>query len=235
MTYSPPTHILLRRRTDAVSDEEVAYFERALQAQIRDAAHFHGLPAPGVTFVPPETSLGGEAVAIDLVDDDGEEAAIAHHGWAPGANFAWALVGVKEAPDWTVAASHEALEYLCNLRLDRWVDGPDGGRWAYEIADPVQADSYPMAITMFNHMRVVRLSNYVLPAFFGEQGPGAPTVYDYLNSLPAPFSLSPGGYAVVERDGQRTELGAGARRGNSTSPRATSRGTALLRTPGPRQ
>ena len=224
MTYSPPRHILLRRRTDAVSDEDVVYFERALGNQLRDAAHFYGLPAPGVTYVPADTSLGSEAVAIDLVDDDGRDAAIAHHGWMPGAQFAWSLVGVRETPDWTVAASHEALEYLCNLRLDRWVKGP-GGLWAYEICDPVQADSYPVAIEMMDRMRVVRLSNYVMPAFWGEpngMGVGAGDVYDYLGRLKGPWTLAPGGYAVVQSDGQRTELGAQAPGGSVPSPGASS-------------
>lgn len=244
MTYEPPRHILLRRRTEAVTDEEVVYLERALAAQLRDCAAFYGIEPPGVTYVPPDTSLGSEAVGIDLVDDDGKEAAIAHHGWMPGANFAWALVGVKEAPDWTVAASHEALEYTLNLRLDRWVQGP-GGLWAYEIADPVQADSYPVAITLFNHMRVVRLSNYVLPAFWGEpnHGGASATVYDYLGKLTSPWTLTPGGYAVVEsvagrarlvqiEDARGTELGASALHGTApTQPDPGSAQSGALEAP----
>lgn len=230
LTYEPPRHFLLRRQTDAITDEDVVFLERALARQLRDCAYFYGLPAPGVSYVAPDTHLPeSEAVGIDLVDDDGVAAAIAHHGYAPGARHAWALVGVRETPEWTVAASHEALEALVNLHLDRWADAPDGDRWAYEICDPVQAQSYPMGVEVMGEERVVRLSNYVLPAFWGQPQLEAPELYDYLSTLPGRFILAPGGYAVVERDGQRTELGAGARRGSSPNQaRATARGAALL-------
>ncbi len=240
MSYASPRHILLRRRTEAITDEAVVYFERALQKQLDGCAYFYKLPPCGVTYVSEDTILPStEAVFIDLVDDDGLEAAVAHHGFNPGANFGWALVGVREVDDWTVAASHEALEYFLNFRLDRWAEAPDGSRWAYEICDPVQDVSYPVAVDLFGTMKVLRLSNYVLPAFWENIEPddlvafGLSEPVDYLAKLTAPFTLTPGGYAVVERDGQRTELGAGARRGRATNQarataRATARGASLL-------
>ncbi len=223
--YQPPRHILIRKRTDAVTDMQAIALEKALARQLADCAHFYSLPAPGVSYVTEDTHLPTEeAVAIDLVDDDGEAGAIAHHGWMPGANFGWALVGCKETPDWTVAASHEALEYFLNLRLDRWAEAPNKARWAYEIADPVEADGYPMAIDVHGHVLIVKLSDYVMPGFWGDgRGP-----YDYLDRLTAPFSLAPGGYAVVERDGLYKGLGGGARHGSSATARVTSRAARLL-------
>ena len=234
MTYEAPKHIILRRRTSAISDGDLVALERALQHQLNDAGQAYGLPPPGVSLATPETHLpGAEAVAIDFVDDDGLEAAIAHHGWNERANFAWCLIGVKEAWSYERAASHEALEYFLNLKLDQYEAGP-GGLWPREICDPVESQGYPMRIEVWGEIRrSVELSNFVLPSFWQSDGRWP---YDYLGMLEAPFSLAPGGYAVVEgRDGQRTALGGGARRGSSAKARASSRAAWLLGAPTGRQ
>lgn len=228
MSYTPPRHILLRRRSEFITDKDLAFLEQALQRQLHDCAFFYGLPAPGVTLVTPDTHLPeGEALNIDFVDDDGEEAATAHHGWAPGARHAWALVGVKESLQWQLCASHEALEAFCNLQLEVYAPAPDGARWPLEVCDPVEALSYPMFIELFGESREVPLSNYVLPSFWLAAGRWP---FDYLGMLESPFTLAPGGYAVVERDGRRTGQGGGARHGSSARPRATSRAARLLGT-----
>jgi hypothetical protein len=227
--YDPPKHILLRRQTEVITDRDLGFLEVALREQLRQAALLYGLPAPGVTLVTPDTHLPtGEAVAIDFVDSDGLPDGIAHHGWNPGASFAWCLVGCKEAGwAWSVAASHEALEYLVNLRLDRWVaeSEDEEAYWAMEIADPVEEDHYAMAVARFGERRAVQLSNYVYPDFWV---PGSAGPWDKLRKLKGPFSLSHGGYAIVERpSGLRIPIGGGARRGTGAN-RATSRAAYLL-------
>lgn len=233
MTYSPPLHILLRRQTETISDRDLAFLEVALQTQLRGAALLYGLAPPGVTLVTPDTHLpSGEAVAIDFLDNDSLPGSVAHHGWVPGASFAWCLVGVKEARSWTVAASHEALEYLVNMRLDQWV--PEGAAdgdeppayWSKEIADPVEEDTYAIPVNRFGERRLIKLSNYVYPAFWQ---PGSSGPWDHMRKLKGPFSLSEGGYAIVERpDGPRIGLGGGARRGTGSTARPTSRAAWLL-------
>lgn len=229
MTYAPPRHILLRRQTDAISDRDLGFLEYALWGQLREAAALYKLPTPGVTVVTPDTHLpAGDAVAIDFVDNDGLPGGVAHHGWNPGASFAWCLVGCKETRSWTTAASHEALEYLVNMRLDRWVAESDEELvyWAKEIADPVEEDEYTTIVTRFGERRTVTLSNYVYPDFWV---PGSAGPWDHMRRLKGPFSLSAGGYAIVEhRDARRMSLGGGARRGTGATARATSRAAHLL-------
>jgi len=220
-TYQPPRHILLRRHTDAITDRDLAYLERALAEQLREAAAAYGLEPPGVTLVTEDTHLPtDEAVGIDFVDDDGLPDGVAHHGWNQRANFAWSLIGCREAERWTVAASHEALEYLVNLRLDQWVDDPDG-RWPKEICDAVEADSYEITVELFGAKRAIAVSNYVLPAWWSL---GMPGPYDRMSRVLVPFGLTFGGYALVERNGVLVDLDRGStRHGPSAPARATSR------------
>lgn len=228
MSYEPPKHILLRRQTDAITDKDMAFLERALYLQLRLCADAYDLAPPGVSVVLPESVLPQhEAVGIDFVDDDGIEAAVAHHGYSEGAKYAWSLIGVKETDAWTVAASHEALEMLCNWHLDQWVTAPNGDRWPKEVADPVESHKYPLAVDLFGGKRIVELSSFVLPSFW-EVGGLWPL--DHLGMLDHPFSVAPGGYALVERDGQIIDVS--ARR--SAKVRATSRVRALrARRPSP--
>lgn len=228
LLYEPPRHLLLRRHTDAITDKDMVFLERALHHQLRDCADYYGLRPPGVSVVTPETVLPqNEAVGIDFVDDDGLEAAVAHHGYSEGAKYAWSLIGVKETWSWTQAASHEAIEMLLNWKLDQWVTAPDGARWPREACDPVEAYGYPMTVNLpFGESRDVQLSDFVVPSFWDARGRWA---YDYLGMLGAPFTVAPGGYALVEHDGAMVEVGGSVVVGGSrrAKVRATSRARAL--------
>jgi hypothetical protein len=208
VTYTPPLHIMIRRRTEFISDADLAFVEKALAIQLREASAAYGFKPPGVTFCGENAIVGSnEAAGMDFVDDDGVDGAIAHHGYYAG--FPWSLIGCGETFHWELAASHEALEYLVNLRLDQWAAGPDGTRWPMEIADPVESDVYTIPVEIFGETRNVEVSNYVLPAFWreGSEGP-----WDRMGTLKGPFTLAPGGYAVVEIDGIAVDLyGSGAK------------------------
>jgi hypothetical protein len=221
MAYITPHHIILRRHTDAISNKDLAFLERALQHQLNECAWYYEVPRPGVTVVSPDTMIPTEeAVGIDFVDNDGIAEAVAHHGWNPGAKFPWSLIGVKEAWSWTLAASHEALEMFLNVRLDRWAVAPDGTRWPVEVADPVESYKYEVNVEMFGESRSIALSDYVLPSFWRPESTGP---LDFLGLLRAPFSVAPGGYALVEREGQVVELGGSKRHGPDARPRAVTR------------
>lgn len=230
MIYEPPKHILLRRHTDAITDADLAFLQSALFRQLRDVAGYYDLRPPGVTLVRPDAEIpSSEAVGIDFVDDDGLGGSVAHHGFMPGANFPWSLVGVREASNWTMAASHEAIEMFLNVRLDRFVTAPDGARWPYEVCDMVEGYGYPVSVELFDQVRDVQLSNYVLPPFWGEPSDllrGA-WPYDYLGVLNGPFSVGPGGYALVDVGGTLVELGSSKRHGPDVAKRGRSRVEAI--------
>lgn len=225
MTYEPPRHILLRRHTDAITDADLAFFQRALFLQLRDVAEYYGLRPPGVTLVRTDAEIpSSEAVGIDFVDDDGLTSSVAHHGFLPGANYPWSLVGVKEASNWTEAGSHEGIEMTLNVRLDQFVIAPDGARWPKEASDMVEGYGYPAYVDLFGEGRNVQLSNYVLPSFWQKDGRWP---FDYLGLLDGPFSVAPGGYALVDVGGTLVELGSSKRHGPDVPRRARSRVEAI--------
>jgi hypothetical protein len=206
--YSPPKHIVIRRRTDAITDGDLAFVEKALAIQLREAAAHYGLAPPGVTFCGESAVVAStEAAGMDFVDEDGTALGVAHHGYVAG--FPWSLIGVRETDYWTMAASHEALEYLCNLRLDQWVRGPGNTLWPKEIADPVESDAYNIEVEIFGEKRQVQVSNYVLPAYWDASNKTGP--WDRQGVLRGPFTIAPGGYAVVEEDWKIREVGASIR------------------------
>lgn len=91
-----------------------------------------------------------------------------------------------------IVMAHEILEAKVNPYLTGWVTMPDGRRMAKEICDPVEDLSYGETT---QSGRVVPVSNYVLPSYFDAHGQYP---YDKMGKLTAPFSLTPGGYYVVE-------------------------------------
>lgn len=228
MNYQPPRHIMLRRRTELIGDEDMAFLEKALAIQLREAAEHYELDPPGLTFCSEHAIVSSvEAAGMDFLDDDGVPQAVAHHGYFAG--FPWSMVGVGETFNWTAAASHEALEYLCNLRLDQWVIGPEGTRWPKEIADPVESDTYVITVELFGERRDIHVSNYVLPAYWREGSKGP---WDRLGLLKGPFTIAPGGYAVVEKDGEIVEYGTSARHDLHKAPRPSSRAWQIIRAHG---
>lgn len=224
--YQPPRHIIIRRRTDFIDDEDLLFFEKALAIQLREAAEAYGLDPPGVTFTGTTALVSSvEAAGMDFMDEDGLDGAVAHHGYYAG--FPWALVGCRETSSWTLAGSHEGLEYLCNLRLDQWIAGPRGTRWTKEIVDPVESDMYAVQVEINGRARRVMMSNYVLPAYWREGSDGP---WDRLGILRGPFTIAPGGYAVVESDeGEIVEYGSSARHPAGKRRAVASRAAQVMR------
>ncbi len=100
--------------------------------------------------------------------------------------------------------SHEVLETIGDPTADRWVRMPNGSEIAVEVADPVQGDSYAQEATVLGETRQIKVSNYVLPAFFDANATG---LFDRLGNVKAPFGMSAGGYeAVLDAGGNETDV-----------------------------
>lgn len=100
--------------------------------------------------------------------------------------------------------SHEVLETMGDPTADRWVKMPDGTELAVEVCDPVQGDSYMVTTTVLGEDRQIKLSNYVLPAFFDPSMKGP---WDRIGTLSAAFGMSRGGYeAVISPDGNEHDI-----------------------------
>lgn len=92
----------------------------------------------------------------------------------------------------SLVSSHEVAEMLLDPLANKMITTPRGRVVAYEICDPVQAE-------WFTGPNLLRLSNFVLPGWFG----GPPVIhngkpfYDYLGTCQQPWEIRPGGYIPV--------------------------------------
>ena len=81
--------------------------------------------------------------------------------------------------------SHELLELLGDPNADEFRSYVDGYEYALELCDAVESDTYVID--------GVEVSNFVLPAFFGNDQTAR---VDYLGKLARPFETGVGGYQV---------------------------------------
>lgn len=136
-----------------------------------------------------------------LIVDDIPEApnALAYHSITPAGRpmlrLGWETIKanggtlIKGGGSMSSAMSHEVLETIGDPYVGWWSDFDGTREIALEVCDPVQGDSY--------EIDGIAVSNFVGPRYFS-QGPGP---YDYMGSLTAPLTLSPGGYIVLREDG----------------------------------
>jgi len=116
-----------------------------------------------------------------------------HTQTSGGVDYAEALAPAArpagEAIDGTTT-SHEVIETFGDPTCNAYVRGPSGRRLARELADPVEADAYPISVRIGPETRQVMVSNFVLPSWFH----GGPGPYDHLKRLDLPEELTAGGY-----------------------------------------
>lgn len=113
----------------------------------------------------------------------------------------------------SVALSHEVAETIADEGCNLLATGSDGKGYAREACDPVEQQSYPIALADGTKVYV---SNFVLKAYFV---PTHPAPYDFMTSRDlagavapsAPLQVAPGGggnyqivYATVGGEGQVT-------------------------------
>lgn len=138
------------------------------------------------------------AWVLMLLDDSDQADAMGYHYETPeGMPLSKVFVRQELRKDlnWTITASHEALEMLANPWIDRTVitTGPSGRGariWAYEVCDPVEAEGYAYAVNS------TAMSDFVYPDWFQPQTWGVGP-WDHMHMCPGPLTLTPGGYASV--------------------------------------
>jgi hypothetical protein len=96
----------------------------------------------------------------------------------------------------SVAACHELFEMVIDPLVNLWAEASDGTEYAYEVADPVEEDTFPVD--------GIAMSNFVYPSWFEpfDHPPG--TKFDYLDRLKKPFSITRGGYVIKRINGRVT-------------------------------
>jgi len=92
---------------------------------------------------------------------------------------------------------HEVLEALIDPECRNWTMNPSTGTlYACEVADAV--DGNVKVVRLPDGTRVT-VSDWILPAWYDVQNTVGP--YNSLDTLSAPFTLSPGGYAMTTSGG----------------------------------
>ncbi|HET6462364.1 MAG TPA: hypothetical protein VFH33_01065, partial [Candidatus Krumholzibacteria bacterium] len=99
----------------------------------------------------------------------------------------------------SVSASHELVEKLVDPAINLMSTGPQAGTmYAYESADTVEALTFKvMGIPM---------SNFVYPSYFEVFRKRGSTRFDHMNRVKKPFEILAGGYQIIFKDGQWTEI-----------------------------
>src|SRR5882724_1054641 len=98
----------------------------------------------------------------------------------------------------SVTASHELFEMVIDPIANLWAEAADGTEYAYEMSDPVEADTFVVD--------GIQMSNFVHPSWFEPFKHPAGTKFDHLGLLKKPFSMTKGGYVIIKKKGKVTEV-----------------------------
>lgn len=216
--------IAIANASTLVADGDVSTIAAAVQNGMKDIAAAWDRLGPTVFFTtdPASVNLGPEDCLVVILDDADQAGALGYHATGPtGQPYARvfardsiaglkgvdpaSLTGVQPSADALTfvapVVDHEAKEALIDPEAGGWEDDGTGtNAWAREVCDPVEADT----MTDDSTGQAVALSNYVCPAFFDPADAAGP--FDGLGNIGAPFTLAPGGYALVEAEGQLSEV-----------------------------
>lgn len=106
----------------------------------------------------------------------------------------------------TVAASHELVEMLVDPAINMLTTGPDPkAAYAYESADPVEADNLSFNVGGFD------MTDFIYPSYFEAFRKPKSTKFDYQGKVTKPFQILPGGYQLVFKNGKWSQLGSAAK------------------------
>jgi hypothetical protein len=91
-------------------------------------------------------------------------------------------------------ACHELFEMVLDPLANIWAQDDKGVLWAYEACDAVEDDTFLVD--------GLKMSNFILPAYFEVFNHPPGTKFDFLGKLTAPFTLDKGGYSIVMQNGK---------------------------------
>lgn len=175
-------------------------FVAALQKYVTDqVAPVWGTPARLVRTRDFKKRAWG-LVFLDTADTLG---ALAYHDLTPE-GFPLSKVFVRtianDGASLSVAASHELVEMLVDPAINLLATGPDPkAAYAYEAADPVEADALAFDVAGF------AMSDFVYPSYFESFRRPRSTRFDRQGKVSAPFQILAGGYQIVFKNGNWSE------------------------------
>lgn len=199
-------------KSTLVSDADVRDMTRACNHQVRfHACPFYWLEPVPVQFAASEKDAPEGSYVIAVLDDPDQQGALGWHTEDAG-DLIFGEVFVRPVLDnggtamtgpLTVSSvlSHEVLETVVDPHANNWADNGDNTFYAYECADAVESDSYPVMVDGFP----VMVSDFVTPAWFDHDAADG-SRFDYMGLLSGPFEVRPNGYVIVSQGGQVNQL-----------------------------
>lgn len=165
-------------------------------------------PAPGYDLSATPNGVR-PIMLLDSYDDPSDRGALGWHSEQADVPFGKIFAGpvlddgqgavlrgaTLDVPTLASVFSHEVIEMTLDPFVNAWCEGTVRGSpalVALEGSDAVEGDQYDID--------GVAVSNFVLPEYFNPDQ-SRPGKYDWLGKLAAPFTMSPGGYMVVRRNG----------------------------------
>jgi hypothetical protein len=141
-------------------------------------------------------------VFLDVADAPG---ALAYHDLTPdGLPLSKVFVRTITEDDasLTVATSHELVEMLVDPAINMMTTGPDATlAYAYESADPVEADTFSFKVGGFD------MTDFVYPSYFEGFRKAKSTKFDFQGKVTKPFQILAGGYQLVFKNGKWSQVG----------------------------
>jgi hypothetical protein len=199
--------VAVMNRSAMLPDAEARKVVRALQLQVdRDFAPTWGVDAR-LSFVGRHADPAPGSWWLTLLDDADQIGALGYcdsneEGLPLGCVFV--RNSARSGAPWSVTASHILLDLLVNPRANLTVCREGPGRrarvFAYEVCNPCAAGRFGYEV------EGVRLSDFVLPAWFeAARAPGS-TRFDHAGHITRPYLILPGGYAMHMSPSSRWQI-----------------------------
>jgi len=192
-----PTIAILNQST-ILTDAQVQTAIAAAQIQIiRDLAPAWFVRA-NLRFMPHGTVVPPNAWVMQILDTSDQKGAAGYHSMSNAGQPSGSVFAKTDADhglSWTVTLTHELVEMIGDPYAASTVFAQTGATtgmlFASELCDAVEDDALGYLING------VRVTDFVLPAFFeAGRAPGR-AKFDFCGHLTAPFSIAPGGYLSV--------------------------------------
>jgi hypothetical protein len=181
--------------------------QNALVAALQKYVDERFAPVWGV----PATLASGSAIkkgtwGLVFLDDADQADALGYHDLTPqglplGKVFVRTTISSKNLV--SVTASHELVEMLADPAIDLAAEAADGTFYAYEVADPVEDETFQVA--------GIPLSNFAYPSWFEGFRKPRSDKFDEVGTCKKPFEIRPGGYMSIFKNGEWTEIFGGKR------------------------
>jgi len=196
--------IAVVNKSTVVTDEQVALWTRACAQQLCEhVAVAWERQSPTVEFSGEPVTDG--ALEMYVMDDADQPGALGYHDNDPKGRprgFVFAKTTLADGETVSVTLSHELGEMFIDPSCTIWHQTPDGNFRALELCDAVEEDYYLIAMNGAD----VKVSNFLLPAYFQDQSDGSPT--DYMGKLggKAAPAMTRGGYCIeIDSKGSATQ------------------------------